>query len=67
VRAHFTRLGAYPLRRNDDVFFPDAWRGPANMTDDLEKVSHRIRIMQEIVNANDAGSLCPEARSLLPT
>lgn len=66
VRSHFTRLGAYPLRRKDDVFFPDAWRGPANMTDDLELVAHRLRIMQEIVNATDASSLSPEARSLLP-
>ncbi len=67
VRSHFTRLGAYPLRRRDEVFFPDAWRGPANMTDDLVEITHRVRIMQEIVNAIDAGSLSPEARSLLPT
>jgi hypothetical protein len=66
MRSHFTRLGAYPLRRKDDVFFPDAWRGSANMTDDLDEISHRVRIMQEIVNANDAGSLSGEARSLLP-
>jgi hypothetical protein len=66
VRSHFTRLGAYPLRRKDDVFFPDAWRGPACMTDDLEEVVRRVRIMQEIVNAGDAGSLSAEARSLLP-
>lgn len=66
MRSHFTHLGAYPLRRKDDVFFPDAWRGPANMTDDLDKVSHRVRMMQEIVNANDARTLSAEARSLLP-
>jgi hypothetical protein len=66
VKSHFTRLGAYPLRRKDDVFFPDAWRGSGNMTDDLEEIAHRIRIMQEIVNATDAASLSHEARSLLP-
>jgi len=66
MRLHFTRLGAYPFRRNEYVFFPDAWRGSANMTDDLDEIAHRVRIMQEIVNANDAGSLSAEARSLLP-
>jgi hypothetical protein len=66
VRSHFTRLGAYPLRRDDDVFFPDAWRGSANMTDDLVEITRRVRLMQEIVNANDARSLSTEARSLLP-
>ena len=66
MRSHFTRLGAYPLRRKDDVFFPDAWRGRANMTDDLDEVAHRVRILQEIANANDIGSLSDEARSLLP-
>jgi hypothetical protein len=66
IRSHFAKLGAYPLRRKDDIFFPDAWRGPANMTDDLELVAHRIRIMQEIVNAPELSKLSDEARSLLP-
>jgi len=66
VRSHFARLGAYPLRRKDDIFFPDAWRGAANMTDDVEDVAHRVRIMQQIVNANDADELSSEVRSLLP-
>jgi len=35
------------------------------MTDDLYEVTHRVRIMQAIVNADDAGSLSAEARSLL--
>ncbi len=66
VRSRFTRLGAYPLRRKDDVFFPDAWRGPANMTNDLEEIARRVRIMEEIVNVRDAASLSAAARSLLP-
>ncbi len=66
IRSHFTRLGAYPLRRNDDVFFPDAWRGSANMTDDLEEVVRRVRVLEEIVNADDVSSLSKEVRSLLP-
>jgi hypothetical protein len=67
VREHFTRLGAYPLRRRDDVFFPDAWRGPGNMTDDLAEVARRVRLLREIVDATDPKSLSAEARSLLPS
>lgn len=66
MRSHFTHLGAYPFRRNEYVFFPDAWRGAANMTDDVEEVAHRVRIMQQIVNANDTDELSAEVRSLLP-
>jgi hypothetical protein len=65
VRSHFTRLGAYPLRRKDDVFFPDAW-GRANMTDDVDEIAHRVRIMRQIVDANHFGELSAEAQSLLP-
>jgi hypothetical protein len=66
IQAHFKHLGAYPLRRRDEVFFPDAWRGPRNMTDDLEVISHRIRIIEKIVNAIDRISLSEEIRLLLP-
>ena len=66
VRSHFTRLGAYPLRRKDDVFFPDSWRGSANMTDDIEEICHRVHVMKRIVNASGIGSLPEEVRSLLP-
>lgn len=65
IRSHFARLGASSLLRGDDVFLPESWKRRANMTDDLDVIAQRVRIMQEIVNANDAGSLSAEARSLL--
>src|SRR5205823_3084279 len=27
IQDHFSSLAAYPLRRADDVFFPDRWKG----------------------------------------
>lgn len=65
IKTHFTKLGAYPLRRADDIFFPDDWRGTANMTDDLDEIVNRVRIMQQIVNAKSADALLPAIRELL--
>ncbi len=65
TREHFTRLGAFLLLRGDLVFIPDVWRGSANMTDDPQVITDRVRIMQEIVNTKDINSLSPENRSLL--
>jgi hypothetical protein len=65
VKDHFTGLEAYPLRRADDVFFPDQWRGGENMTDDGNEVVRRVRLMLEIVSAAKRNDLSPEALSLL--
>ncbi|MGE4272957.1 MAG: GIY-YIG nuclease family protein [Desulfitobacterium sp.] len=62
---HFTMLGAYPLRRADDIFFPDKWLGSENMTDDIQESIKRVRLMLEIVAAPNREKLSPEALSLL--
>lgn len=60
IKTHFSRLGAYPLRRGDDVFYPTIWRGPG-MTKDIKEAIHRVRLMLQIVNARGREDLSEEA------
>lgn len=66
MKAHFCRLEAYPLRRRDDVFFPDQWRGGANMTADPDEAVRRVKLMLDIATARSRADLSPEAAALLP-
>ncbi len=65
IKAHFTRLNAYPLRRRDDVFFPDAWRGPDRMANDVEEATLRVTQILEIINARRRDDLPEATRRLL--
>lgn len=65
IITHFTQLGAYPLRRADDVFFPDKWRGSENMTENIQESIRRVKLMLEIVSAQNRKELSIEALSLL--
>ncbi|HEY9250301.1 MAG TPA: hypothetical protein VIO38_14270 [Rariglobus sp.] len=65
IRQHFMLLDAYPLRRADDVFFPDNWRGSRNMTSETNEAVNRVRMMLEIVFAKRRSDLCPTTERLL--
>lgn len=66
IRRHFMSLDAYPLRRTDDVFFPDNWCGSRNMTSETNEAVNRVRMMLEIVFAKRRSDLCPTTELLLP-
>jgi len=66
IRQHFMSLNAYPLRRRDDVFFPDNWRGSRNMTSETNEAVKRVRMMLEIVFAKRRSDLCLTTEQLLP-
>jgi len=65
IKAHFTRLNAYPLRRRDDVFFPDAWRSADRMANDVEEATTRVRQILQIMNAQRREDLPEATRGLL--
>lgn len=65
IQSHFKKLGAYPLRRRDDVFFPDSWRGPDRMTTDINEAVGRVSQMIQIINANARHDLTEAAQLLL--
>jgi len=67
IQTQFKRLSAYPLRRRDDVFFPDCWRGPAQMTTDINEAIRRVGQMIQIINARSRDELPEETRLLLAT
>lgn len=65
IQNHFKQLGAYPLRRRDDVFFPDCWRGPDRMTTDINEAVRRVGQMIQIINASSRYDLSEAAQLLL--
>ena len=65
MQMHFTHLNSYPFRRDEFVFFPTAWKGSKNMTDDLDEIVNRVRTMQQIVNARSLEELPVDIRQLL--
>lgn len=65
IQMHFKRLGAYPLRRRDDVFFPDSWRGAGRMTADIDEAVLRVGQLLQIINARSSEDLPEETRRLL--
>ena len=54
IKQHFSQLEAYPLRRADNVFFPDKWRGSENMTEDIQEAIRRVKLFLEIVSAKSS-------------
>jgi len=65
MERHFLKLKAFPLRRADNVFFPDKWRGGENMTDNVQEIVRRAKLFLEIVKAQSRKELSIEALSLL--
>ena len=65
IKQHFLQLEAYPLRRADNVFFPDKWRGSKNMTEDIQEAIRRVKLFLEIVSAKSRKDLSQQATSLL--
>lgn len=65
IQSHFKLLGAYPLRRRDDVFLPTCWKGTSNMTDDLEETTRRLERLLEVTRTDRPSLLSQEAKRLL--
>ena len=65
MRAHFIRLGAYPLKRTGDVFIPMAWRGAANMTADQAEVTRRLGLMLKLTSLIGRRELSPDEQAEL--
>jgi hypothetical protein len=65
IKQHFSQLEAYPLRRADNVFFPDKWRGSENMTEDIQEAIRRVKLFLDIVSVKSRKDLSQEALSLL--
>jgi hypothetical protein len=63
IVSHFAKLGATGLR-GDTVYLPKKWKNE-NMTDDLDEIVNRVRIMRQIVNATGLDALTSEIRELL--
>lgn len=65
IRNHFRKLRAEQLLRNDDVFIPNRWKGSKNMVSDIQTAIKRVRLLLEIVNAENREQLSVEALRLL--
>jgi hypothetical protein len=64
-REHFVKLQADEFLRNDDVFLSSAWKGPKNMTSNIQVAIKRVKLLLEIVNAENREELSREALMLL--
>lgn len=64
-KKHFSKLQADKLLRNDYVFLPEAWKGSRNMTSDVKVAIKRVKLLLEIVNAENPRELSEEALLLL--
>lgn len=64
-RDHFLKLQADKVLRNDDVFLPKAWKGSMNMTCNVKIAIKRVKLLLEIVNAENTKELSDEALLLL--
>ena len=64
---HFEKLQAEHVLRNDKVgvFLPRLWKGPKNMTTDVQVAIKRVELMLEIVNNDSREELSKEALMLI--
>lgn len=63
IAQHFGRFGLFPLRRADDLFFPDCWLGARKMTADPSEAVRRAvkmaKLAQMLQRATEASELEP--------
>ena len=63
IRRNFGRFDLYPLRRKDDLFFPDCWLGALRVTDDpneaLQRALQMIGLAQALQSAKHPDELLP--------
>lgn len=65
IRDHFRKLEAEHLLRNDHVFIPERWKGSKNMVSDVQSAIKRVRLLSEIIYADNREQLSLEALRLL--
>lgn len=64
LEEHFAMLGKSELLRKDGVFLPNYWKR-GNMTDDIEEMKQRVRLMVELISVNSKSELTEELKKLL--
>jgi len=64
LQEHFKMLGKSELLRNDGVFLPNCWKR-GNMTDDIEEMKERVRLMIELVSITSISKITEEIEKLL--
>lgn len=64
LRQHLLKLGHH-IKRADNIFLPEIWKGSKNMTTSPEIAIKRVKLLIEIINANCKEELSEEAFKLL--
>ena len=65
LRKHFNKLGTIGILRRDNPFLPETWKGAKNKAYNYKIAIERVKLLLEIVYADDRSKLSLGAINLL--